>query len=72
MPDPIRIVHIGGKVVGLNLMGIRYRHAVCEAWLREGRSVDYVVEHLAEANFDPEFFRRYEAEFKALVQGVRA
>ena len=36
------------------------RHEVFDRWLSEERSVDYVIEHLAEANFDPEFYARYE------------
>lgn len=43
------------RVVGFNLMGIRFRHDVCERWLREGRTLEYVIEHLREADFDPEF-----------------
>lgn len=48
------------SLVGLNAFGIRMRQDVCHAWIRDMRSVDYVIEHLAEANFDPEFFRRHE------------
>ena len=43
-------------------MGIRARHEVCERWIAEGRSVEYVLDHLEEANFDPEFFVRHETE----------
>lgn len=56
----IRITHRNGIVKGFNLMGIRYRDAVCRRWIHEERSLDYVLEHLEEANFDPEFFSRYE------------
>ena len=55
-------------VIGLNLMGIRYRHEVCDRWLTEQRTIDYVLDHLAEANFDPEFFESHEAE---VVQSFR-
>ncbi len=48
------------RVIGFNLMGIRFRHAVCEKWLLENRTIDYVLEHLGEANFDPEFYPRFE------------
>jgi hypothetical protein len=43
-------------------MGIRARHTVCERWIAERRPVDYVLAHLSEAHFDPEFYRRYEPE----------
>jgi NAD(P)H-nitrite reductase large subunit len=57
----IRIVHDDNDiVVGFNLMGIRYRHRVCERWIVERRSVPYVLEHLGEGNFDPEFFKQSE------------
>jgi NADPH-dependent 2,4-dienoyl-CoA reductase/sulfur reductase-like enzyme len=58
----IRIVYTDEGVIGFNTMGLRYKHRVCEAWIAEGRSVEYVLEHLSEANFDPEFFRRFESE----------
>ena len=38
------------------------RHEVFDRWLTEERDVDYVMEHLAEANFDPEFYKSYESE----------
>ncbi|MFQ5570862.1 MAG: NAD(P)/FAD-dependent oxidoreductase [Rhodothermales bacterium] len=50
------------RVLGFNLLGIRYRHDVCERWILEGCPVDYVLKHLREANFDPEFYRRYERD----------
>jgi NADPH-dependent 2,4-dienoyl-CoA reductase/sulfur reductase-like enzyme len=61
----VRICHRDGAVVGFNLMGVRYRHRVCEAWIREGRSLDHVLGRLREASFDPEFARRHDAEVRA-------
>ena len=58
----VRIVYTEEGVIGLNLMGIRYRHQVCDSWIAERRPVTDVLENLEEANFDPEFFRRYDAE----------
>ena len=52
-------------VKGFNLMGIRFRHEVCDRWITEKREAGYVMEHLEEANFDPEFFTRYEGEIQA-------
>lgn len=49
-------------VVGVNTFGIRMRHAVWEKWLQDKRDIEFVLQHLLEANFDPEFFRLYEAE----------
>ena len=53
------------KLVGMNAFGIRYRHVVFERWLREERDITYVLTHLREANFDPEFFKRFEPEIIA-------
>ena len=50
------------QFLGLNTFGIRMRHERFDCWLREERSIDFVMEHLSEANFDPEFFDRYEGE----------
>lgn len=47
---------------GINVFGIRLRHECFDRWLREGRTIQYVLMHLSEANFDPEFFTRHEAE----------
>lgn len=55
-----------GRVTGFNLMGIRYRHEVCDVWLREGASLQYVMQHLRAANFDPEFFDQHEKDILSL------
>ena len=52
------------QVLGFNLLGIRYRHDVCEQWIRQGKDISYVLQHLHEANFDSEFYPRYEKEIK--------
>lgn len=49
------------SVTGFNLMGIRYRHEVCEKWLRNKTHIEEVLKQLRLANFDPEFFKSYEA-----------
>ena len=51
-----------GEFLGINTFGIRMRHPVFDQWLNEGRSIEHVMEHLADANFDPEFYSRYESE----------
>ncbi|MBP0903513.1 NAD(P)/FAD-dependent oxidoreductase [Mariniflexile gromovii] len=48
--------------LGINTFGIRMRHETFNTWLTEKRPVDYVINHLAEANFDPEFYKRYEKD----------
>jgi NAD(P)H-nitrite reductase large subunit len=48
--------------VGINTFGIRMRHEVFDKWLTEKRDVDYVMNNLRKANFDPEFYKQYETE----------
>ncbi|MDB2462790.1 NAD(P)/FAD-dependent oxidoreductase, partial [Algibacter sp.] len=50
------------QFLGINNFGIRMRHETFDTWLTEKRDVDYVINHLPEANFDPEFYSHYEAE----------
>ncbi len=60
----IRIVYKNSdrSVVGVNLLGLRSRHKVWEQWIAGGMSIDFVLENLARAHFDPEFFDKYEAD----------
>ncbi len=51
-----------GMFLGINTFGIRMRHEIFDRWLTEKRNVDYVMEHLADANFDPEFYANYDHE----------
>ena len=53
-----------GRFSGINSFGIRLRHAKFDQWLREKRDVRFVVDHLHEANFDPEFAERHEADIR--------
>ncbi|MDG1730164.1 MAG: FAD/NAD(P)-binding oxidoreductase [Algibacter sp.] len=48
--------------LGINTFGIRMRHESFDTWLTEKRDVDYVINHLPEAHFDPEFYSHYEAD----------
>ena len=48
--------------LGINTFGIRMRHEIFDKWLTEKRDVNYVIEFLADANFDPEFYSLYEKE----------
>lgn len=50
------------ELIGVNVFGIRMRHNVFEKWIEKKKTVEYVLENLGEANFDPEFFKRYEEE----------
>ena len=59
----IRLQYEGGgsqRVVGVNLMGVRHRHAVWADWIGRGASIEEVLANLGAANFDPEFFEQCE------------
>jgi len=50
------------QFLGINTFGIRMRHEIFDRWLQENRNVNYVIEYLKDANFDPEFYKNYENE----------
>lgn len=52
------------QFLGINTFGIRLRHEVFDKWLTEKRDLDFVINHLEQANFDPEFYKRFENEIK--------
>jgi len=58
----LRIVYTDEQVIGINVMGLRYRHKVCEDWIKEKRDINLVLENLGDANFDPEFHASFETD----------
>jgi NADPH-dependent 2,4-dienoyl-CoA reductase/sulfur reductase-like enzyme len=50
------------KFLGINTFGIRMRHEIFDKWLTENQNIEYVLEYLADANFDPEFYKLHEAQ----------
>lgn len=48
------------KLLGVNNFGFRLRHHAFDKWFKESRTVQYVLEHLKDANFDPEFYQQHE------------
>ncbi len=68
--DGTKCIHINydkntRTFIGINTFGIRMRHQFFDKILTEKRSVEHVLEHLADANFDPEFYKLYEQEIVA-------
>lgn len=47
---------------GINTFGIRLRHEIFDKWLTDEATINDVIMNLRSANFDPEFFKTYEAE----------
>jgi hypothetical protein len=54
-----RIICKGERVVGFNMLGGRWNHEPLLEWIHERRSLDWVLAHLHEAQFDEEFERRF-------------
>ena len=50
------------EFLGINTFGIRMRHEIFDRWLTEKKSVHFILEHLADANFDPEFYKQFEKD----------
>ncbi len=63
----IRFVYdkVTREFIGTNIFGIRMRHEFFDKVLTEKRTIDYVIENLSAANFDPEFSTKHENEIKA-------
>ena len=53
------------QFTGINTFGIRMRHDFFNRVLDEKQTIEYVLEHLADANFDPEFYKLHEPEIVA-------
>lgn len=58
----IRFQKDSKTVLGVNTFGIRMRHEIWEKWLSKQTQIEQVIEDLDKANFDPEFFKKYENE----------
>ena len=50
------------QFLGINTFGIRMRHELFDNWLTQSKSIDFVMEHLEDANFDPELYKQYGSE----------
>ena len=55
----IRIVfdESSGKVLGMNALGVRFRHEVWDKWIGTGEKIEKVITDLRKSFFDPEFFK---------------
>jgi len=53
------------QFIGINTFGIRMRHDFFNRVLNEKQTIEYVLEHLADANFDPEFYKLHETKIVA-------
>ncbi|MEM7659794.1 MAG: hypothetical protein AAF399_27015 [Bacteroidota bacterium] len=56
------------KILGFNLMGVRFRQDACLGWIEAEAHVETVLAQLNRANFDPEFYAQYESELIRIYQ----
>jgi NAD(P)H-nitrite reductase large subunit len=49
-------------ITGVNVFGMRLQHKLFENWIKTKKPIEYVVQNLKKANFDPEFYKKYEPE----------
>jgi len=65
----LRFDRDSGAVNGVNVFGLRHRHAVWEHWIARKTPVEDVMSDLGAANFDPEFYRQHEPAIRAAFNG---
>ncbi len=64
----IRLVYelSNGTFTGVNVLGIRLRQSFFEKVFNQKLDIQYVLDHLEDANFDPEFYKNHLREIKTL------
>lgn len=48
------------RLLGVNNFGFRLRHHAFDRWFDQGKTVEYALRHLKDANFDPELYEEHE------------
>ncbi len=65
----VRFDRESGVVTGVNVFGLRHRHALWEHWIARKTPIEDVMSDLAAANFDPEFYRQHEPAIQTAFNG---
>lgn len=47
------------SISGFNFIGIRFRQIIAEEWIRERKTIDFVMQNLKRGWFDPEFSKAF-------------
>jgi len=66
----IRINYTDQAVIGFNLMGVRFRQAVCEKWITAKTDIESVLACLELALFDQEFSPNYAQHIREVFQSI--
>ncbi len=56
------------QLLGINVMGVRLRHEVCEKWIQTKATLSAILPVFALAQFDPEFYATHEVELMRLYE----
>jgi NAD(P)H-nitrite reductase large subunit len=51
-------------ITGIHSIGMRLKQSICENWIKNNTTVHTVIEELHKANFNPEFYKKYEKEIQ--------
>ena len=68
----VRINNAPGYVSGFSFLGSRWNHETLTHWIEQRRSLDFVLQHIPEAQFDVEFGRKNLKNWQVLQSGVPA
>ncbi len=60
------------KVRGFNALGLRLRHVLCDEWIKTEKTMDFVLSHLEELNFDPEFYKKFASQVTSQFETLTA
>ncbi len=52
------------KVLGMNSLGVRFRHEMWDRWISSGEKIEQVLSNLRKSLFDPEFFKEIDIEIQ--------
>ena len=47
------------RILGFNFIGIRFRHIVAEEWIKERKTIGFVIQNLKKGWFEPEFSKAF-------------
>jgi len=53
---------VSDTILEVNTFGLNLRQGLIESWIETKKSIYFMLQHLADAVFDPEFFRIYEPQ----------
>ncbi|MDP3469771.1 MAG: FAD-dependent oxidoreductase [Daejeonella sp.] len=60
------------SILGFNFIGIRFRQVIAEEWIRERKTIAFVIQNLEKGWFDPEFSKTFYKDISlSYFQGIK-